>query len=683
MTNDSFLIRSRAHRRALVPTVCLAVALAIAPFWSLEAQEPDPELMPLDISAPTTHLTVGETVQLMVAGPDGEDLTPGSANTEYTLSNPTLVSVSPDGLVSALAPGGVEVAVSNFDLDTNVVLAGTISLLVGVAGDADADGLGDEYENANGLDPFDPTDAPQDTDGDGLTNLQESDLGTDPQNPDTDGDSILDRAEVALGLDPLSVDLAFRLDETWMVTVNGQTVQVNPDGSFRIPNIAAPDQFGAGGPGTRPDFLSDDFLRVIGTKTVDGVTLYAFGEPFQIANGRIFSIAEVTITDQPPPVPTAIEITADPQVIALGESTQLTVTGERADGALIDVTPRSAWTIYRTSNPAIGAVGPDGLVTGNAVGSVFVTAVNEGATAVKRITVASDVVVTTVEGFVQLEDGSPVDGALVTTLFGGSTTTGADGFFSLPTTLPADELVLVRVTAEIGGAFFAGTSALTTVVPGGVTDVGIVVLAQITTLTLTPPNPREFNGTPAPDGGVVLERGAFVTALETFSIRSLGIEADLTTSSLTLVATVYAATGLRRGAVLATSSATFTDVGTAFYDVPIDFTFNAGTDYDIAINFVPSAQLLVRFFNFDPARFGDPPFDVNGLIRVRDGEAAGGASNFVLPHLRLDGGMTPLSRFSGPGAQLLGREPLRLKEGEVPAAGLRAEKIAGEQLGDK
>ncbi len=39
------------------------------------------------------------------------------------------------------------------------------------------------------------------------------------------------------------------LDETWTVTVNGQSVQVNPDGSFTIPNVSAADQFGPGGPG--------------------------------------------------------------------------------------------------------------------------------------------------------------------------------------------------------------------------------------------------------------------------------------------------------------------------------------------------------------------------------------------------------------------------------------------------
>ncbi len=84
-----------------------------------------------------------------------------------------------------------------------------------------------------------------------------------------------------------------QLDETWTVTVNGQSVQVNPDGSFRIPNISSADLFGPGGPGTAPDFLSDDFVRLFGVSTV-GTTRYAFSEPFQIRRGVTFRVGEIT-----------------------------------------------------------------------------------------------------------------------------------------------------------------------------------------------------------------------------------------------------------------------------------------------------------------------------------------------------------------------------------------------------
>ena len=50
--------------------------------------------------------------------------------------------------------------------------------------------MDDDWERAHGLNPNDPSDANDDPDHDGLTNLQEFILGTDPHNPDTDGDGV-------------------------------------------------------------------------------------------------------------------------------------------------------------------------------------------------------------------------------------------------------------------------------------------------------------------------------------------------------------------------------------------------------------------------------------------------------------------------------------------------------------
>lgn len=83
---------------------------------------------------------------------------------------------------------------------------GTGAPLPSCPGDRDCDGLPDDWEAKYGLNPDDPADALLDGDGDGLTNLQEYALGTDPTRADTDGDGVSDGQEVADGSDPLVAD---------------------------------------------------------------------------------------------------------------------------------------------------------------------------------------------------------------------------------------------------------------------------------------------------------------------------------------------------------------------------------------------------------------------------------------------------------------------------------------------
>jgi len=68
--------------------------------------------------------------------------------------------------------------------------------------DDDGDGIPDTYEDTNGLDPLNAADATLDLDADGLTNLEEFQLGTAANNPDTDGDGIDDKSEVDIGRNP-------------------------------------------------------------------------------------------------------------------------------------------------------------------------------------------------------------------------------------------------------------------------------------------------------------------------------------------------------------------------------------------------------------------------------------------------------------------------------------------------
>jgi hypothetical protein len=73
--------------------------------------------------------------------------------------------------------------------------------------DADRDGIPDDVETANGLDPDDPGDAVGDLDGDGLSNLAEFRSGAGMRKSDTDGDGLDDRTEVEdLESDPTKAD---------------------------------------------------------------------------------------------------------------------------------------------------------------------------------------------------------------------------------------------------------------------------------------------------------------------------------------------------------------------------------------------------------------------------------------------------------------------------------------------
>jgi uncharacterized repeat protein (TIGR01451 family) len=166
-------------------------------------QEPMP--VALRVDSPLSSLTAkGQSVRLTATAvlPDGttKDVPGPSQGTFWVSSNPEIATVNAEGLVQAVARGVVIIQANN----EGVVGAVTINLVI--PNDADNDQMTDEFERANGLNPNDASDAGQDRDSDGLSNLQEFRLNTNPRSPDSDGDGLLDGDEVVRSTNPLLAD---------------------------------------------------------------------------------------------------------------------------------------------------------------------------------------------------------------------------------------------------------------------------------------------------------------------------------------------------------------------------------------------------------------------------------------------------------------------------------------------
>jgi len=345
--------------------------------------------------------------------------------------------------------------------------------------DVDQDLLPDDYERSVGLNPASPADAMEDPDEDGLVNLIEFIHGTNPFDADSDNDGVDDRTQTQRLQPPPQLTL----DGSWILTVNGQSVQANPSGTFTIANIAAPDQFGAGGPGSVPDFLSDNFVRVRGVSTRGGVTSYAMSECFRIRQRETFTVENLTITTTPPRDIESVRVSPDlPTLNGIGQTTQARVFATLAGGAVEDITEGNECITFRTSNTAIATIDANGLITARGNGLAFITAAVEGATAVAKLLVATGDPLTTISGMVALGDGAPVSGARVAV--SGQplvTTSGLDGSFIIPRVVTGlTQTLTVVAQMRRGSELLAGLAENVAPVRGGITDVGLITVASLT-----------------------------------------------------------------------------------------------------------------------------------------------------------------------------------------------------------
>lgn len=282
---------------------------------------PIPQIMTVTATQPTLG-SIGATSQLTVvgvyAGNQSRNITASSSGTTYMSSNPAIGTVTADGLVTAVSSGTAIVQA------TNEGASGLIAIRVVLSADSDNDGIPDDVEIREGLDPGDPNDALEDADRDGLSNLGEFTRGTLLNDSDSDDDTILDGEEVVAGADSY------------------------------VTNPLAADTDGDG-------------VR-------DALEIQTGSDPTN-RNSMNLGAALLTMEVEPPAFTLIVNT-------LIGEAyTQLRVTGNLRDNTTIDLTPTSRGTNYSSSDLNVcnfGAI--DGRVFGSNDGSCTITVSNSGFT---------------------------------------------------------------------------------------------------------------------------------------------------------------------------------------------------------------------------------------------------------------------------------------------------------------
>ena len=169
------------------------------------AEEQELETDPTNPDSDGDGLSDGDEVNLYQTDPnradsDGDGLTDSDELNVYH-TDPLNPDSDADGLVNAseIHTHGTDPNVADTDGDglndsAEIYTYGTNPLVA----DSDADGLSDGFEVAHGFDPLTPGEAALDSDGDGLSNLEEQQYGSDPNSADGDGDGISDFDEVTV-----------------------------------------------------------------------------------------------------------------------------------------------------------------------------------------------------------------------------------------------------------------------------------------------------------------------------------------------------------------------------------------------------------------------------------------------------------------------------------------------------
>jgi hypothetical protein len=186
-------------------------------------------LVSVEVTPSSALLSPAENLAVTVIGRYSDGSTSNlTASAGYFPSDSNVAIVNAQGLVTALSPGPCLVGVQCFGPNAEHPVIGLVSVTVRSPNDYDNDGMPDAWETAYGLNPRDASDADRDSDGDGVTNLEEYLLGANPRVQDSDGDGVTDgneRIEGSNPVGPATPDLTPQTGLHYFALLNLDTLQ--------------------------------------------------------------------------------------------------------------------------------------------------------------------------------------------------------------------------------------------------------------------------------------------------------------------------------------------------------------------------------------------------------------------------------------------------------------------------